>query len=123
MDNADRLTGSISDSTGKGKHVTTSRDLFQLPNGSLIIDTPGMREFGIAFEDGQQTYGLFPLIEKLAGDCRFSDCQHLEEEGCAVIEAYNSGRLEPEIYASYLKLMKEHTHGIDGFFIARMRRK
>jgi len=110
MDNAERITGTVSDSTGKGRHITTSRDLFKLPNGSLIIDTPGMREFGIAFEDGQQTHGLFPLIEKLAGECRFSDCKHLEEEGCAVIESYNAGSLEPEVYESYLKLIKEQQH-------------
>jgi len=110
MENSERLTGIVSDSNGKGRHITTSRDLFQLANGSLIIDTPGMREFGIAFEEGQQTNGLFPLIEKLAGDCRFSDCQHLEEEGCAVLKAYNAGSLEPEVYESYLKLIKEQKH-------------
>ena len=110
MENSERITGTVSDSTGKGRHVTTSRDLFQLPNGSLMIDTPGMREFGIAFDEGQQTYGLFPMIEKMAGDCRFSDCNHLEEEGCAVIEAYNAGNIEPEVYESYLKLMKEQKH-------------
>ena len=108
--NSERSTGTLSDSTGKGKHVTTTRDLFQLPNGCLIIDTPGMREFGIAFGDGQQSSGLFPLIEKLAMDCRYSDCQHLEEDGCAVLEAYNAGRLEPKVYESYLKLIKEQQH-------------
>jgi len=110
MDNSERVTGNISDSTGKGRHITTSRDLFQLPNGGLMIDTPGMKEFGIAFEDGQQTGGLFPLIDKLAGNCRFSDCQHLEEYGCAVLEAYNTGSLEPKVYESYLKLIKEQKH-------------
>jgi ribosome biogenesis GTPase len=110
MDNAERQVSAISDSTGKGRHITTSRDLFQLPTGSLIIDTPGMKEFGITFDEGQQTGGLFPLIEQLAGDCRFSDCQHLEEEGCAVIGAYNTGKLEPKVYESYLKLMKEQKH-------------
>jgi ribosome biogenesis GTPase len=110
MDNSKRVTGNISNSTGKGRHITTSRDLFQLPNGALIIDTPGMKEFGIAFEEGQQTGGLFPLIEKLAGDCRFSDCRHLEEDGCAVLEAYNAGILEPKVYESYLKLIKEQKH-------------
>jgi ribosome biogenesis GTPase / thiamine phosphate phosphatase len=110
MDNSERVTGNISDSTGKGRHITTSRDLFQLPNGGLIIDTPGMKEFGIAFEEGQQTGGLFPLIDKLAGNCRFSDCQHLEEDGCAVLEAYNTGSLEPKVYESYLKLIKEQKH-------------
>lgn len=108
--NSGRLTGHISNSTGKGRHITTSRELFQLTNGSLIIDTPGMREFGIGFENGHHTEGLFPLIDNLAGNCRFSDCNHLKEQGCAVIEAYNEGKLEPEVYESYLKLLKEQKH-------------
>lgn len=110
MDTYERETGHISGSTGKGRHITTSRDLFQLPNGSLVIDTPGMREFGIAFEEGPHASGLFPLIEKLAGNCKFYDCQHLNETGCAVLAAYRSGTLEPEVYESYLKLRKEQKH-------------
>jgi ribosome biogenesis GTPase len=110
MEHAGQETGPISESTGKGKHTTTSRDLFRLPNGSLIIDTPGMREFGVAFDETQLGGGLFPRIEMLAENCRFSDCQHLEETGCAVLEAYHSGDLEPEVYESYLKLVKEQKH-------------
>lgn len=109
MENSEQYIGPISEATGKGKHTTTSRDLFRLSNGSLIIDTPGMREFGIAFE-GQYSGGLFPRIEKLAENCRFTDCQHLEDLGCAVLEAYHSGDLEPEVYESYLKLVKEQKH-------------
>ena len=105
-----RSTGAVSHSTGKGMHVTTTRDLFQLPNGSLIVDTPGMKEFGIASDDEHGTVGLFPLIDNFANSCRYSDCQHIEEEGCAVIEAYKSGELEPEAYESYLKLIKEQKH-------------
>lgn len=96
-----------SDSTHKGKHTTTTRDLFQLTNGSLIIDTPGMREFGLTFEEGQQSEGLFPHIQKIGADCRFADCKHVNETGCAVLDAVNSGELDGEIYESYLKLMKE----------------
>ncbi len=110
MDNSKRETGYLSVSTGKGKHITTSRDLFQLPNGSLIIDTPGMKEFGIAFDKGQETNALFPLIDKLAKNCRYSDCQHIEEDGCAVLESYTEGTLEPKVYESYLKLLKEQKH-------------
>lgn len=95
-----------SDFNNKGKHTTTSRDLFQLPNGSLVIDTPGMREFGLTFEEGAQD-DLFPAIQKFATNCRFSDCKHLNEMGCAVIEAVNSGELEPKVYESYLKLIRE----------------
>jgi ribosome biogenesis GTPase / thiamine phosphate phosphatase len=96
----------MSDFNNKGKHTTTSRDLFQLPNGSLMIDTPGMREFGLTYEEGSHDE-LFPAIQKFAARCRFSDCKHLNEIGCAVIEAVNSGELETKAYESYLKLIKE----------------
>jgi len=99
--------GIKSDSTGKGKHTTTSRDLFVLPNGSLIIDTPGMREFGMTSDEGQSSSELFPVIAKIAESCRYADCMHINEVGCAVLESLNNGTLEAEIYDSYLKLMKE----------------
>lgn len=94
-------------STGKGVHTTTSRDLYQLPNGSLLIDTPGMREFGLAVDDDQTSIGLFPLIDDFAVECRFSDCRHLNEEGCSVLKALEDGKLSPEAYESYVKLIKE----------------
>jgi ribosome biogenesis GTPase / thiamine phosphate phosphatase len=97
---------STSEFNNKGKHTTTARELFQLPNGSLVIDTPGMREFGLTFEEGAHDE-LFPAIQKFAAHCRFSDCKHLNEIGCAVIEAVNSGALENKVYESYLKLIKE----------------
>lgn len=98
---------STSDFNNKGKHTTTSRDLFQLPNGSLMIDTPGMREFGLTFEEGSDHDDLFPAIQKFAAHCRFSDCKHLNETGCAVIDAVQSGALENQVYESYVKLIKE----------------
>jgi len=104
---AARVTGPLSSSTNKGMHVTSTRDLFLLPNGSLIIDTPGMREFGIALEDGLQTDGLFPSIDEFSLKCRYDDCSHTNEEGCAVIEAFENGLLDPAVYNSYIKLMKE----------------
>lgn len=103
-------TGALSESTNKGKHTTTTRDLFQLPNGSLVIDTPGMREFGIAMDDGNSSSGLFPAIDKLAVECRYADCSHLNENGCAVVQAFENGNLDPGIYESYIKLMKEQRH-------------
>ena len=106
----ERPVGTISSSTGKGRHTTTSRDLFRLPNGSLVIDNPGMREFGITSEEAWDSCGLFPLIDSLSKYCRYSDCQHLEESGCAVSEAYRNGQLEPKIYESYLKLIKEQKY-------------
>jgi ribosome biogenesis GTPase / thiamine phosphate phosphatase len=106
-ESANRATGPLSTSTNKGMHVTTTRDLFLLSNGSLIIDTPGMREFGIALDDGLQADGLFPAIDEFSKNCRYADCTHTSEEGCAVIEAYESQLLDPAVYNSYIKLLKE----------------
>lgn len=100
-------THSVSTFNNKGAHTTTSRDLFQLPNGSLLIDTPGMREFGVTSEDGENSDSRFPVIEEFARQCRYSDCKHLNEEGCAILEALQSGKLDHTIYDSYVKLMKE----------------
>jgi ribosome biogenesis GTPase len=100
-------TGNTSEANKKGRHTTTTRDLFQLPNGSLIIDTPGMREFGVTTDEQNQTDELFPAIQKYAAKCRFSDCSHTNEAGCCVLQALQAGELDSLIYDSYLKLMKE----------------
>jgi ribosome biogenesis GTPase / thiamine phosphate phosphatase len=100
-------TQAVSTFNSKGTHTTTSRDLFQLNNGSLLIDTPGMREFGVTNEDGENSDPLFPVIEELARNCRYSDCKHLHEESCAVLGALQSGMIDRLIYESYVKLMKE----------------
>jgi ribosome biogenesis GTPase / thiamine phosphate phosphatase len=93
--------------SSKGKHTTTSRDLFKLSNGSLVIDTPGMREFGVTFEEGTSSNEMFPAIAKFASNCRYADCRHIKEMGCAVIDALSSGQLDQEVYDSYIKLLKE----------------
>lgn len=102
-----RTINVTSDWTGKGKHTTTTRDLFLLPEGGLIIDTPGMREFGMALEDEGLSANAFPVIDDFSGDCRFSDCKHINEDGCAVIKAVEEGRISEESYESYLKLLRE----------------
>ena len=96
-----------SESTSKGKHTTTTRDLFQLSNGSLIIDTPGMREFGVTFEEGQHSDDMFPAIQQFAAQCRYADCKHMNEAECAVLTAIQNGELDSNVYESYLKLMRE----------------
>ena len=101
-----QATGAISHFDGKGRHTTTARELFMLPNGSLLMDTPGMREFGVTNEEGNAD-GVFPAIEELAADCRYSDCTHMKEESCAVLEALDNGKLDASIYDSYVKLVKE----------------
>jgi ribosome biogenesis GTPase / thiamine phosphate phosphatase len=99
--------GSVSDANHKGKHTTTARDLFLLPNGALMIDTPGMREFGVTFEENATDENVFPEITRFAANCRYNDCRHIEENGCGVLEALENASLDPIVYDSYIKLLKE----------------
>jgi ribosome biogenesis GTPase len=71
------------------------------------MDTPGMREFGVTSEDGADEDSLFPVIEELAKGCRYADCIHMVEEGCMVLSALTTGELDPLIYDSYTKLVRE----------------
>ena len=107
MDAPIQQINSTSNSNNKGTHTTTTRDLFQLPNGSLLIDTPGMREFGLTSEEGENSGSLFPAIEEFAHHCRYKDCKHVNESGCSVIDAVQNGTLDLAIYESYIKLIKE----------------
>ncbi len=92
----------------KGRHTTTHRELFVLPQGGLVIDTPGMRELGLMeSEEGVRT--TFVDIEELGAGCRFSNCRHEKEPGCAVREAVRDGRLAPERLESFHKLTQERT--------------
>ena len=93
----------------RGRHTTTHRELFALPGGAFVIDTPGMREFQLAVSDGADAGvgAVFEDIEALAGDCRFSDCAHRDEPGCAVRHAVERGQLDADRLASYEKLLKE----------------
>ena len=102
-------TGAISTSTQRGKHVTTHRELIVLPNGGLLIDNPGMREIGIAdhSEGLQHTFGQ---IMELADNCRYADCSHTTEKGCAVREAVRNGQLDARAYENYLKMEREQSH-------------
>ena len=98
---------SLSDFNNKGRHTTTTRDLFKLPDGSLVIDSPGMREFGFTSEDGQDAEAMFPAIEELATHCHYADCVHINEPGCAIVAALQKGELSPTTYESYIKMLKE----------------
>ncbi len=99
-------TGEVRSSDSRGRHTTTSRVLIALPQGGCLIDTPGMRELKLTgeedFSDAQ-----FEDIEALAGNCRFRDCAHLAEPGCAVQAALASGALDSGRYANYCKLRDE----------------
>lgn len=99
-------TGPISQSTNKGRHVTEHRELFVLENGGIIIDTPGMRELGVTEnEDGLKT--TFNDIFEIARSCRFPDCRHTGETGCAVTEALEKGEIDRDSFENFLKIQKE----------------
>jgi len=102
-------TGSISDSTNRGKHVTTHRELILLESGGILIDNPGMREIGIA-DSAEGLEITFEKIYELGNDCKFKDCTHTVEAGCAVLEAVNSGEIDRNSYDNYLKMEKEKMH-------------
>ena len=94
---------------GRGRHTTTRRELVQLPNGALVIDTPGMRELQLWVAD-EGLEEAFADVTSLFERCRFSDCSHESEPGCAVKEALADGSLAPERWESYLRLQAELEH-------------
>ncbi|WP_106794996.1 ribosome small subunit-dependent GTPase A [Aquimarina sp. Aq78] len=102
-------TGEISSSVNKGKHITSHRELIVLGNGGILIDNPGMREVGIA----DTTSGLettFETIIEYANNCRFKDCTHVHEEGCAILEAVENGEIDKDSYSNFRKMEKEKMH-------------
>lgn len=99
-------TAEVRESDSRGRHTTTHRELIPLPGGGALIDTPGMREIQLwASEDAVEQ--AFDEIASLAGECRFRDCSHLGEQGCAVQDALRDGALDAERWESYRKLRSE----------------
>lgn len=96
----------VSQQVGKGRHTTTTRELIRLPNGGLLIDNPGIRELQL-ISDEEALEKAFNEIERLAEQCRFSDCNHESEPGCAVKAAIDVGELDPDRLNSYRKLKRE----------------
>ncbi|KYF76950.1 ribosome small subunit-dependent GTPase A [Sorangium cellulosum] len=101
--------GAIRASDERGRHTTAHRELFPLPGGGLLIDTPGVRELGLWSADGAGPAG-FDDVEALAGTCRFRDCAHEGEPGCAVLGAVEAGDLDPDRLGAYRKLGAERRH-------------
>ena len=89
-----QLTQSVREDDSRGRHTTTHREMFVLPQGAVLIDTPGMRELNLWDEGNDGLSQAFGEIEQLAEACRFVDCSHTREAGCAVIEAIQNGSLE-----------------------------
>ncbi len=102
-------TDTISQSTNKGRHVTSHRELIILENGGILVDNPGMREVGIA----DTTSGLeitFDKIVSLSQNCKFKDCTHTRETGCSILKAVEKGDIDKNSYENYLKLEREKAH-------------
>jgi len=99
-------TGGIREDDSKGRHTTTHRELFMLPNGGLVIDTPGMRELQLTGDDSMLD-STFGDIEVLIAGCRFNNCMHGNEPGCKINEALDDGSLDYDRFSSYQKLQRE----------------
>jgi ribosome biogenesis GTPase len=99
-------TGEVREDDDRGRHTTTHRELFLLPEGGLILDTPGMRSLSL-WEADTGMEAMFGDVEKLVTQCRFFDCKHEKEPGCAIKEALNNGTLERRRWESWSKLQKE----------------
>jgi ribosome biogenesis GTPase len=108
----------------KGRHTTTRRELFLLPNGGLVIDTPGMRELGL-WNIAEGLDKTFSDIEELSTQCRFKNCGHTTEPGCAVIAAIESGDLSSKRWQSYQKLKAEnaYTEDAESYLVAKERKR
>jgi ribosome biogenesis GTPase len=100
-------TGEVSESSGRGRHTTSWAELVKLPQGGYVADTPGVRAFEMKGVEATQLPFLFRDIAKHQGGCRFRDCSHRDEPGCAIIPLTQSGEIDEERYDSYLKLRIE----------------
>lgn len=106
----DRIaTKAIGAKTGRGKHTTTAREMYITANGGIIIDNPGSREVGI-IDAGAGMGEVFADIESIATTCKFKDCRHVNEPGCAVMQALKTGEINVNQYDNYNKLLKETEH-------------
>ena len=104
-------TGAISQSHHKGMHTTTFSEMFPLPQGGYIIDTPGVKGFGTIDFASEEVAHFFPEIFRFSHDCRFGNCTHRHEPGCAVLKALEEHRISESRYASYLSIIDDSTEG------------
>lgn len=115
-------TQAIREKDGKGRHTTSRRHLNILKNGAMLIDTPGMRELGnIGLETGIDD--TFDDISELSQQCRFNNCSHTQEDGCAILAALKEGGVSQERYQNYLKISKESAHHEKSYYEKRRKDK
>ena len=104
-------TGEISNYSLKGKHTTTFAAMFAINDDTYVIDTPGIKDFGLIDMQPEEVSHYFPEMRKLLGQCRFSECLHVSEPGCAVLAAVDNGDIDASRYKSYLSMISnEETH-------------
>lgn len=103
----DIRTGEISESHRKGRHTTTFSTMYPLSEGGAVIDTPGIKGFGLIDIDDAELWHYFPEMMRVASGCRFYNCTHTHEPGCAVVKAVRSGEIALARYESYLKMLDE----------------
>lgn len=99
-------TQDVSDWSGKGLHTTTFAEMFDLPGGGRVIDTPGIRELGLVDISKQELSHYFPEMARLINDCQFNNCLHINEPGCAVKEAVREGKISEDRYVSYVVILE-----------------
>ncbi len=102
----ERKTGEVSTYSEKGMHTTTFAEMFELMPDSFIIDTPGIKDLGLVDISEQELSHYFPEMRALLNDCRFNNCQHVNEPGCAVLKALQEGKLDEERYRNYLSMLR-----------------
>jgi len=122
LDEDSQLTGASREDDSRGRHTTTSRSLHLMPSGGLLLDTPGMRELQLV-DCEQGIISTFSEIATLASQCRFGNCQHHSEPGCAVIEAIAQGNLEHRRLENYGKLLKEQARNSESLAQKRSKDK
>jgi ribosome biogenesis GTPase len=98
-------TTEVSDWSGKGMHTTTFAEMFDLPLGGKVIDTPGLKEFGLVDITKQELSHYFPEMRERLNDCQFNNCMHINEPGCAIKEAVNSNAIDVDRYVSYMAIL------------------
>ncbi|MBN1667176.1 MAG: ribosome small subunit-dependent GTPase A [Anaerolineales bacterium] len=94
----------VSEATSKGKHTTVVREMFPLAGGGYVADTPGLKALALWDIEPEEVDAYFPELRGLVAECQFSDCTHIHEPGCAVIQAVEAGQIHPERYESYVRL-------------------
>jgi ribosome biogenesis GTPase len=106
----------VSEATSKGRHTTVARQMYPLEEGGWVADTPGVRALALFDVDPEEIDGYFPDIAPYVMGCRFSDCTHTVEPGCAVLEAVEADEIHEHRYESYVRLREEHQRLADMYW-------